>query len=81
MEDTHPTGADEQTDDDEHDPPEQLSPEDREYSCDHQDDREDPQKRDHDGTSPIWRAPGRRHAQWLVITGAAVETAFRRPAG
>ena len=56
-EDAHPAGADEQTDDDEHDPPQHLPPEDREDARDHQDDGKDPQQSDHDGTSNLRGRP------------------------
>jgi len=42
-EDAHPAGAHEETDDDEHDAPEQLLPDDRDDSGDDEDDRKDPQ--------------------------------------
>ena len=44
VEDAHPAGADEKTDDDQDDAPEQLATDDREDAGHHEDDGEDPQE-------------------------------------
>jgi hypothetical protein len=44
VEDAHPAGADEKTDDDQDDAPEQLAADDREDAGHHEDDGEDPQE-------------------------------------
>src|SRR5215467_3570054 len=46
-EDAHATGADQQTNNDQHDAPEELPPEEREDAGDHQNDCEDPEEKTH----------------------------------
>jgi len=53
-EDADTTGADEQTNDDQYDPPEDLPPEQRKHAGDHENDCENPEQKTHDRLVPEW---------------------------